>query len=93
MQVQAPAVRSNCRVQSEILIGLTVLSVVFIGIAYATPVLVAIQSPISGLIFGFALWEAWKLNRKVQLAFNGPFRLAPGSTEAVPPLGVRGGRR
>ena len=48
---------------------------VLIGIAYALPVFVAFQAPISGLIFGFALWEAWKINRRVQLAFNGPFRL------------------
>jgi hypothetical protein len=46
-----------------------------IAFAYTIPVFIAFQAPISGLIFGFALWEAWKINRRVQLAFNGPFRL------------------
>ena len=50
--------------------------VVLILAAYAFPVLVAYEAPISGLIFAFALWEAWKLNRKVRLVINGPFHLA-----------------
>jgi hypothetical protein len=44
--------------------------------AYALPIIFAFGSPISGLIFAFALWEAWKLNKKVQLVINGPFNLA-----------------
>jgi hypothetical protein len=56
--------------------GLALLGVLLLlVVAYAFPVLAAVHSPISGLIFGFALWEAWKMNKKVQLAFNGPFRL------------------
>ena len=43
---------------------------------YSLPVQIAIHAPISGLIFGFALWEAWKITKKVQLSFNGPFRVA-----------------
>jgi hypothetical protein len=52
--------------------------VIVAGILFACslPVLLAIQSPISGLIFAFALWEAWKMNRKVRLVINGPFHLA-----------------
>jgi hypothetical protein len=50
--------------------------VLMVGFAYSIPVLVAFQAPISGLIFCFAIWEAWKINRRVQIAFNGPFRLA-----------------
>ena len=65
------------------------LLVILIGVCYAIPVMVATGYPIAGLIYGFALWEAWKLNRPVQLVFNGPFRLAPsgvadaGSEEIV----------
>ena len=55
----------------EVLLGISAL----LAIAYTLPVLLAFQAPISGLIYCFALWEAWKINRKVQLAFNGPFRL------------------
>jgi hypothetical protein len=50
--------------------------VLIVGLAYSIPVLVAFGSPISGLIFCFALWEAWKINRRVQIAFSGPYRLA-----------------
>jgi hypothetical protein len=57
-------------------LGLLVTALaLFVAIAYAAPVLASIQSPITGLIFAFALWEAWKINRKVHLAFAGPFRL------------------
>ena len=44
------------------------------------PIRLGLADPISGLIFGFALWEAWKINRRVQLTFNGPFRLATPDT-------------
>jgi hypothetical protein len=50
--------------------------VFMLGFAYTFPVQVAISSPISGLIFGFALWEAWKINKRRRIEFNGPFRLA-----------------
>jgi hypothetical protein len=69
-------------------LGLVLLALgVLIGFTYAIPVLVAFQAPISGLIFGFALWEAWKINRRVQLAFNGPFRLGTlhGDEPAIQP--------
>ncbi len=54
-------------------------------IAYSIPVYAAFSSPIDGLIFGFALWEAWKLNRRLVLAFNGPFRLGKASPDALSP--------
>jgi hypothetical protein len=57
-------------------IGRVTLVLAFlIGLAYSLPVIKAFSAPISGVIFGFALWEAWKMNRRVVLAFNGPFRL------------------
>ncbi|QEH32265.1 hypothetical protein OJF2_07340 [Aquisphaera giovannonii] len=41
------------------------------------PVEMATASPISGLIYAFAIWEAWKLNRRrAGVAFSGPYRLA-----------------
>ena len=36
------------------------------------PIVGAYFSPLSGLINGFALWEAWKLNRTPQLTITGP---------------------
>jgi hypothetical protein len=60
---------------ASVMIALVVVLGVLVVFIYASPILVAVNSPISGLIFGFALWEAWKINRRVVLAFNGPFRL------------------
>jgi hypothetical protein len=59
-----------------------VLAAGFIVIAFAGPIIISVHNPISGLIFGFALWEAWKINRKVRLSFNGPFHLGAGRSDA-----------
>ncbi len=59
------------------------LTVVILGFVYSIPIQIAIAAPISGLIFAFALWEAWKINRKTRLAFNGPFRLGDAVGGAV----------
>jgi hypothetical protein len=62
--------------------GLVILTVfIVIAFTYSIPVRMAIAAPLSGLIFGFALWEAWKLNRRLVLAFNGPFRLGKPDTD------------
>jgi hypothetical protein len=39
------------------------------------------------LITGFALWEAWQINKASKLTFNGPYRLAnaEGAAPGVPP--------
>jgi len=57
------------------LLAWTLLAVDILGFLYTIPVQIAVASPISGLIYSFALWEAWKSNRKNRFAFNGPFRL------------------
>jgi hypothetical protein len=54
---------------------------VVIGIAAAAPVLAGAQNIIGILIIGFALWEAWKLNRGVKLVFSGPFAMAPAAQD------------
>jgi hypothetical protein len=56
------------------------MALVYVIVAYSSPVLMAIVAPISGLIFAFALWEAWKINRRLVLVFNGPFRLGTSDT-------------
>jgi hypothetical protein len=63
-----------------------------IGLFYKFPVLEAIDSPISGLIFGFALWEAWKVTRRVQLSFNGPFRVSTKLSSRPAPEAERDGQ-
>lgn len=61
----------------ELLFGIGALSV----FAYALPIFITIESPISGLIYAFALWEAWKLNKKPRVVFNGPYSLAPQDSD------------
>jgi hypothetical protein len=55
-----------------------------VGLAMAAPFLGGVQNIIGILIIGFALWEAWKINRHVPLQIEGPFRLG-----ASPPPGPR----
>jgi hypothetical protein len=43
-------------------------------ISFAIPFLGGL-SPIGVLIVAFALWEAWKLNKRVPIVFRGPFRI------------------
>jgi hypothetical protein len=55
--------------------GLVMLLLLSVGFLYSVPVLSSFQAPISGLIYCFALWEAWKINKKATIAINGPFRV------------------
>ena len=45
-------------------------------LAYAAPIMIGITSPIHLLIAGFALYEAWKLNRGVAFQVTGPYQAA-----------------
>jgi hypothetical protein len=65
--------------------GLLLALVMMVGILYAMPLQIAMNAPISGLIYAFALWEAWKINRPIQLVFNGPFRLAEAGPAELEP--------
>jgi len=55
-----------------IIVGLFALLLLF----YATPIVVGFQSPITLLILGIALYEAWKLNKKAELRITGPYQVA-----------------
>jgi len=50
--------------------------IVLLGLAYAAPVIIGFSSPLHLLIAGFALYEAWKLNRGVVLRMTGPYQAA-----------------
>jgi hypothetical protein len=50
--------------------------VLLLGFLYALPFLPGVASVLGILIIGIALYEAWKLNRKVELTVTGPHRLA-----------------
>lgn len=52
------------------------------AIAFAAPFLGGLENAIGILIIGFALYEAWKINRRRPLDVSGPFRVvaaAPGA--------------
>jgi hypothetical protein len=66
-------VNLNAGLSPAILILMIVAGIVA---AYCLPIVVAFGSPIIGMMIAFALWEAWKINRKVRLVINGPFHLA-----------------
>jgi hypothetical protein len=64
--------------------GLAIAFVIVCVISLAAPFLAGIQNIIGVLILGFALYEAWKLNRRVPLEITGPFRVETAA--ATPPL-------
>lgn len=59
-----------------------------IKLGYQLPIDQNMESPIGFLIIGFGLWEAWKLNRRTPLVFNGPF--STGGDEPAPPKELPG---
>jgi hypothetical protein len=80
-----PAAAANSAGQSEeVTLGgaLFALGLLFL-ILLASPFLAGFQNVIGWLIIGFALWEAWKANRRVALSIAGPFALAPAGAGAA----------
>ena len=49
--------------------------VVMLGFIYALPFLAGFENVIGIIIIGIALYEAWKINQRAQLAFAGPFKV------------------
>ena len=49
--------------------------VLMVGLVYSVPIVVGIQSPISLLIFGIGLWQAWRMNRATEVNITGPYRI------------------
>ncbi len=55
-----------------LLLGLGAL----LALAYAAPIMIGFASPLHFLIAGFALYEAWKLNRGAAFTVTGPYPVA-----------------
>lgn len=68
--------------------SLLVLSVTF-GVAAAAPILAGPSNILGWIIIAVALYEAWKLTRKVKLALEGPFPVPVGSP-VVPAVAAAG---
>jgi hypothetical protein len=53
---------------------------VVLALAYAAPIIIGVSSPLHLVIAGFALYEAWKLNKGIDLRVTGPYQAAvPGA--------------
>jgi hypothetical protein len=63
-------------------IRLLILGLVALALAYAWPFLEGARNLIGLLIIFFGLLQAWRMNKKLNLRINGPFRVG----EAPPPL-------
>ena len=57
---------------------LALLLVIVMGYLYASPFLEGSQSLLGLAIIFFGLLQAWRMNRKVDLAINGPFQVSGG---------------
>ena len=75
----APDSAGHAMTAGRLVIGLLALIV----IAAAAPFLAGIQNIIGLVIIGFALYQAWQMNRRASLVINGPFAVA-GSAGTSP---------
>lgn len=62
------------------LIGIVLL----FAIAFAAPFLAGFENFMGWILIAIGLYEAWKLNRREELVFEGPFRLAGAPASYVP---------
>lgn len=56
-----------------------VTGVIVFGLAFALPVLAGFENIVGILIIGFALYEAWKINKRAVLRITGPYPLSAAS--------------
>jgi hypothetical protein len=62
-------------------LGFVIGVVVLVGVLYASPFLMG-QSIIGILIIGFALYMAWKINRRTELSVSGPHQVSTSGAPA-----------
>jgi hypothetical protein len=63
-------------------LGFAVGIALLLGILYAAPFLAGLENVIGILIISFALYEAWKLNRRTELNVSGPHRVSTAGASA-----------
>ncbi len=66
-------------------LGILLALAVVVGIVFAAPFLAGAENIIGILILLFALYEAWKLNRRQELTVAGPFQVASAGAAAPAP--------
>jgi hypothetical protein len=66
--------------------GFSVVALVISSVlSLALPFLGGFDNVLGILIIGIALYQAWAMNRRRSLTFNGPYRLAVATAAAAPP--------
>lgn len=53
------------------------IAILIVALAMAAPILAGFENVIGWVIIGIALYEAWKMNKRVDIEFIGPFEVAP----------------
>jgi hypothetical protein len=72
----APTAKSTELKVKNVTIGQALLGLAaLLALAAAAPILAGFQNIIGMLIIGFALFEAWRQNQRLQLAITGPYRV------------------
>lgn len=66
------------------MVGLGMMLVVVFAFSLTVPFLGGVENLIGLLIIGFALYEAWKLNKAERVEFAGPFQLSQVAPASVP---------
>lgn len=64
--------------------GLLIGFAILVGLIYAAPFLGGFENVLGWVILAIALYEAWKLNRREELVFEGPLQI-PGTRPAYVP--------
>jgi len=70
------------------ILALLLAAVLLFALAAAAPVLMGVQNLIGLLIIGFAVYEAWKLNKRRRIDIAGPFGI--GTNGAARPISMPG---
>lgn len=61
--------------------GAAISLVVLFAMAALSPILMGFENIIGLLIIGFALYQAWSMNKRIVVTFTGPYRInAPGAS-------------
>ena len=71
------AVKANAAADSPGIGSIFIAFGAILLLAAATPFFAGASNIIGILIIGFGLWEAWKINRRVDEVINGPFSVTP----------------
>jgi hypothetical protein len=80
-----PAAGEDAPVSSLGPVVLVLLGLVTFAFSLAGPFLGGFSNIFGILILGFALLQAWRINRRVELTIAGPFALSPAPAAAAPP--------